>query len=93
MHKMVIIFAALLALGTAATVTIAFARGGGGFGGHFGGGGFGGHFGGRGFGGHFGGAFGVEAVALRCGRLARLGAQCDGWTSGWVTAVEKTPKQ
>jgi hypothetical protein len=56
-HKTIIIVAASLALGTATvtTATGAFARGGGGFGGHFGGGGFGGHFGGGGLGGHFGG--------------------------------------
>ena len=59
-HKTIIIVAASLALGTAivTTATGAFARGGGGFGGHFGGGGLGGHFGGGGFGGRFGGRFG-----------------------------------
>jgi hypothetical protein len=59
-HKTIIIVAASLALGTATvtTATGAFARGGGGFGGHFGGGGLGGHFGGGGFGGHFGAGFG-----------------------------------
>ena len=56
-HKTIIIVAASLAPGTATvtTATSSFARGGGGFGGHFGGGGFGGHFG-SGFGHHFGGA-------------------------------------
>lgn len=54
-HKTIV--AASLALATAniTTATDAFARGGGGFGGHFGGGGFGGHFGGGGFGSHLGG--------------------------------------
>src|SRR4029077_1314871 len=73
-YKAMIVVAASLALGTAmmATATIAFARRGGGGGGHFGGGFGGGHFGGFGGGrfggfggGHFGGGFGDGRFAGR----------------------------
>jgi hypothetical protein len=35
---------------------------------------------------------GLEAAPLRCGRWARLGRQCDGWTSEWATAIDKAQK-
>jgi hypothetical protein len=56
LHKTVVALTAVLALGTAAVSTSAFARSGGGGGGHHGGG-FGGHFGGGFARSHFGGGF------------------------------------
>ena len=56
LHKTIVALTAVLALGTAAVSTSAFARSGGGGGGHHGGG-FGGHFGGGFARSHFGGGY------------------------------------
>jgi hypothetical protein len=34
----------------------------------------------------------VNCSGERCGRSARLGRQCDGWTSEWATAIIKAQK-